>query len=78
MRGDTWVDLRRSDTTNMLKVKAYSSAYFKLMEAIPELRDVFALGEKVIVAGREAGIEIGDAGVESISDSELKRIQSRW
>jgi len=78
LRGETWTDLRRTESTRTVKVKSFSAAYFKIIDAIPELREVFALGDKVVVTGRDVAIEIGPAGAETISDSELKRIQSGW
>jgi hypothetical protein len=61
-----------------MKVKAFSDAYFKLMDIIPELRDVFALGDKVRVSGRSVTIEIGSSGTESMSSAELERIRAAW
>ena len=78
LNGETWIDMRRSDSATVLKVKAFSDAYFKLMDVIPELRDIFALGDKVKVNGRSVSIEVGTAGIESISASELERIRSGW
>jgi len=78
LRGETWTDLRRAESTRTVKVKSFSAAYFKIIDAIPELREVFALGDNVVVTGRDVAIEIGPAGAETISDSELKRIQSGW
>jgi len=48
------------------------------MDAVPELRDIFALGDKVKATGRTVSIEIGPTGIESIDDSELERIRSGW
>jgi Ca-activated chloride channel family protein len=78
LRGETWTDLRKADSTRVMKVKSFSEAYFRIIDAIPELREVFALGNKVVVAGRDVAIEIGTDGAETISDSELKRLQSGW
>ena len=78
LRGETWTDIKKTDASRIVKVKAFSSAYFKLMEQIPELREVFALGDKVIVSGRDVAIEIGTDGAESLSDSDMRRIQSGW
>jgi Ca-activated chloride channel family protein len=78
MKRDTWTDSRSIDSTKVVRVKAFSDAYFRIMEAIPELREVFALGDKVIVGGREIAIEVGTSGLESMSDSDIKRIQSKW
>jgi Ca-activated chloride channel family protein len=78
LRGQTWTDLRRKESTRLVKVKSFSEAYFKIIDAIPELREVFALGDKVVVTGRDVAIEIGTTGMDTIGDSELKRIQSGW
>jgi hypothetical protein len=78
LRGEVWTDLRRAEPAKTVKVKSFSEAYFKLIEAIPELKEIFALGDKVVVTGKEVAIEIGPIGAETLSDSELKRIQSGW
>ena len=78
MQGERWTELRKKEATDIVKVKAFSEAYFKIMEQIPELREVFALGDKVLVSGRDISIEIGPIGLETISDTELRRIQSGW
>jgi Ca-activated chloride channel family protein len=78
LRGETWTDARKTDSTKTVKVKPFSEAYFKIIDSIPELREVFSLGDKVIVTGRDIAIEIGADGAETLSDSELKRIQSGW
>ena len=78
LRGERWTELRKAEATTIVKVKAFSEAYFKIMEQIPELREVFALGDKVLVSGRNVSIEIGERGMESISDGELSRIRSGW
>jgi Ca-activated chloride channel family protein len=78
LKGGRWTDLRRTDSARVVKVKAFSDAYFKLMDRIPELREIFALGDKVLASGRGVSIEIGTTGTESITDSELTRIQSAW
>lgn len=78
LRGERWTELRNNDSTRVVKVKAFSEAYFKIMEQIPELREVFALGDKVLVSGRDVSIEIGSSGLETISDAELRRVQSGW
>lgn len=78
LQGETWTDLRKVDSAKVMKVKAYSAAWFKLADAIPELREVFALGDKVVVSGRAISITVGADGVESLDDNDLRRIQSQW
>lgn len=78
MSDETWTDLRKIDSARTVKVKSFSDAYFKLMDAVPELRDIFSLGDRVKVAGKSILIETGPTGLESISDAELQRIRSAW
>jgi Ca-activated chloride channel homolog len=73
-----WTDAARSDSVRTVRVKPFSVAYFKLVDAIPELRDVFALGDKVIVATRGLSIEVSESGSENISEADLKAIQGSW
>lgn len=77
-RGDTWVDAGRSDSARTIRIKPFSEAYFKLLNTIPELREVFALGNKVIVAGKTATIELADNGSPTISEADLRTIQAGW
>jgi len=78
LRDGVWVDARRADSTKVVKVQPFSEAYFKLMETIPELREVFALGDRVSVVGRDVAIEVVTDGSRSLSDSELASIKARW
>jgi Ca-activated chloride channel family protein len=78
LRRDMWTDSRKTDSMPVTKVRAFSAAYFRLIEAIPELREVFALGDKVIVAGKSIAIEAGDDGVTTLDDAKLRQIQERW
>jgi len=77
-RDSTWTDTGLKDSMPRVKVRAYSSAYFRLLELFPELREPFALGDRVIVAGRSIAVEISPTGAESLSESELRNLQSRW
>jgi len=59
-------------------VKPFSDAYFKLLEVQPDLRDVFAIGERAIVAGRSMAIELTPSGVERLSDRDMAMLRDRW
>jgi Ca-activated chloride channel family protein len=73
-----WVDAAKSDSARIVRVKPFSDGYFRLIDAIPDLRDIFALGDKIIVGMRGLAIEITESGAETISDSDLKAVQSSW
>jgi hypothetical protein len=61
-----------------VRVRSYSSAYFALLRALPELRDALALGERVRVAGRAAAVEVGPDGAESLPASEIAALARAW
>jgi Ca-activated chloride channel family protein len=73
-----WTDAAVKKSTRVVKVRAFSKAYFSLVNEIPDLKDALALGDKVSIAGRDVVIEIADDGVETINDTELKRIVAAW
>ncbi|MEO7682856.1 MAG: hypothetical protein ABIU86_02875, partial [Gemmatimonadaceae bacterium] len=77
MRDSVWTDTGLKETMQRVKVRAYSAAWFRLVDLLPELREAFALGQ-VIVAGRAIAVEISPTGVESLSESELRSLQSKW
>ena len=73
-----WTDAALRDGQQRVKVEAYSAAYFALAEAIPELREMFALGQKVVVGGRTVAIEVGAGGAKSMSTAEIAKIRAAW
>ncbi len=77
-QGDIWVDAAKSETARTVRIKPFSDAYFKLIDAVPQMRDIFALGEKVTVGTKAITIELTDDGSATISDIDLKTIQSSW
>ncbi|HVF38719.1 MAG TPA: VIT domain-containing protein [Gemmatimonadaceae bacterium] len=78
MRNGTWIDSRRTESMRVIKVKPFSEAYFKLIDAIPDLREVFALGDKVVVAGKKFAIQVAADGAENLSNSDLAAVQADW
>lgn len=79
LRDGAWVDAAYREALKTVKVKAYSEAYFALLEQIPDLRAALAVGERVLVAGREIAVEIApDGGVETLSERERQQIATGW
>jgi Ca-activated chloride channel family protein len=78
LRDSVWTDTGFKEQTPRVKVRAYSAAYFRILELLPELREPLALGDRVIVAGRSIAIEIAPSGVETLTDRELSDLQSKW
>ena len=78
LKDSIWTDTSIKDAFNRIRVRPFSAAYFRLIEQIPELRDVFALGDRVAVAGKSIIIETGASGVETLSESDLKKVLFQW
>ena len=78
LRDSVWTDTGLKDSMQRVKVRAYSAAYFRILELLPELREPLSLGDRVVVAGRSIAIEIASAGVETLTDRELNDLQSKW
>lgn len=75
--GERWVDSRMKSDLRVYKVKAYSPTYFALIEKLPELREAFAIGDRVVVAGRSVAVEVVEDAKE-LSASEVESIVRNW
>jgi Ca-activated chloride channel family protein len=78
-----WTDSRYAPTTRTVRVKAYSAAYFALLERIEELRAPFALMGKegtpgVIVAGRTVAVAVAADGAETLDARAMSSIEAGW
>ena len=78
LRDSVWTDARYKQSGPVLKVKPFSDAYFKLLEMVPDLREPFSVGERVLVAGRSMAIELSSSGEERLTDRDLALIRDRW
>jgi len=69
-----WVDRAYKAGMPTVEVQYLSEAYFKILEAEPQLKDVFVLGEKlVIVVGRKA-LVIQNEGRARMTDKEVAEL----
>ncbi len=78
LRDSVWTDARYKKSGTVLQVKPFSDAYFKLLEMLPDLREPFSVGERVLVAGRSMAIELTPSGEERLTDRDLALIRDRW
>ena len=78
LRDGVWTDLGYrvgNKDVKTIRIKAFSKAYFDLIGALPELRGVFALGDRVAVQGRKVAIVVGDSGED---DVDVRAIVRDW
>ena len=78
LRDSVWTDQRYRSEMPTVTIKPFSKAYFDLLNAIPELRAVFALGSRVIVAGRDRAIALSDRGQETLTAAQLAALAKAW
>ncbi len=73
--GGLWVDETYAGTPPSVKVKALSTAYFRMLERHAELKDVFALGQRLVwMTPSGTALIIDVAGAETMSDAEIEKL----
>lgn len=78
LRNGVWSDDRYTSSMTTTRVKPFSKAYFDLSSALPDLRSVFALGNRVEVAGRDRAIVLADDGVDTLTPAALAVLVKGW
>lgn len=73
-RGGLWTDAAHADTARVLKIAAFSDAYFTLLRRLPELEPWWAEFDGVLVAGQRISIEIGPTGETMLSATRLDEV----
>ncbi|MES2522308.1 MAG: VIT domain-containing protein [Gemmatimonadota bacterium] len=73
-----WRDANFADSLRTVRVKPFSPLYFELMKQISSLQPVFALGDRVIVAGRRVALELYPSGLERADDPALAGVVRDW
>jgi Ca-activated chloride channel family protein len=73
-RDGHWVD-RALANQKKIQVKYLSAAYFDLLQAIPELADYAALGERVTVVRGKMALVIDSSGRETLSRQEIDALK---
>ena len=77
LRDGRWVDSRLTDSTRTVQVQEFSNSYFALLDRIPALKQMVALGPRVVMVGRAVAIEIAPQAVE-LSAADVDRVVSAW
>jgi Ca-activated chloride channel family protein len=78
LRDSVWTDTRYRPTMTTTTIKPFSQAYFELLDRLPELRAVFALGARVLVVGKDRAISLAANGAAQLSTAELKTLVGAW
>ena len=73
-----WTETRTASGIPVIKVKAFSPAYFALVQNVPELAPLFAIGERVRVYGRRVAIEVAPDGITQLDAAALADAVRNW
>ncbi len=78
LRDGVWTDTSHREEAERIRVRSFSSAYFRILSALDEVRRAAESLTPVLVAGNEVSIEIGDEGREELTPSELDSLVRRF
>jgi len=76
-----WTDARYTQRMRTVTVTPFSPAYFALLNRLGDLAAPFALGDRVVVAGRNVAIALaadGTTGVERLDAAALEAVVRDW
>ena len=74
LRNDVWTDAGHRDTQRVIRVAAFSDAYFALLRRLTELEPWWREFDRVLVAGHQVSIEIGPTGEMSLAAARLDEV----
>jgi hypothetical protein len=77
-RDSVWTDTRFHAGMRTVRVQAFSAAYFALLQAVPDLGSALAIGDRLVVAGRQVAVEVTPAGVDHLSDADVAAVAAGW
>lgn len=72
--GEGWTDVAHANSLRTEVVAPYSAAWYALADALPELREPLALGDRVTLAGRRVSIRVAPGGLTTLAPAALARL----
>ena len=78
LRNGRWTDVRYTSGMTLRAIRPYSAAWFDLVRELPDLAEVFALGDRVLAVGGSIAIETSASGAATLSKSEMETIRRAW
>ena len=69
-----WTDASYRPGMATVKIRYAGGAYFKLLDAKPEWKEIFLLGDKVVFVVGDKCIAVGDEGVEDLTAEQIAEL----
>jgi len=76
LRDDVWTDLAWDEDARVVEIALYSSAWFAVIGAIPEIESILRSHENVVIAGEELSLKVGSDGSTTLTPEELRGVAS--
>jgi len=73
-RDGVWEDMAHAPSARVTTIRAFSAAYFEVVQALPELERIVLELPAVVVAGEEVSVAVRDEGVEELSSAQLAQL----
>lgn len=73
-RAGVWTDARHTAALEVVRIAAFSDAYFALLRRLPELEPWWKEFDRVLVAGHRLSIEIGPSGATTLTPARLDEV----
>ena len=74
LRDSVWTDVAHRDSLPVVEIELYSSTYFELLRALPELERWFKAFDSVLVAGTKTSIKTVSSGAPAVEGRALERL----
>lgn len=74
LRDSVWTDLAHDAASEVVEVRAYSSAWFDLLGALPEIEAVLREHDSVVIAGADLSVHVGTEGADAFDERALRRV----
>jgi Ca-activated chloride channel family protein len=74
LKDGAWNDAAHAPSREVVRVKAWSPAYFELVRGLPEIVPALQAGDEVLVAGRRVSVRVGARGIERWEAGALARL----
>jgi Ca-activated chloride channel family protein len=78
LQDGVWTDVAHESSHEVVRVKEFSSAYFRLLSRLGELKPLVGELQRVLVAGDAVSVEVGDTGLEELTDLNLTALIRRF
>lgn len=76
---DSRVEAKANDSSVVkIRVQAFSAAYFRVLDIVPSIKPMLALGDRVIVAGRGVVLEVGPDGSTDLGARDVAALRAGW